>query len=271
MNPTTVLPVEPEPPRHGRAVDGRCVAIGIDAVRVDENTGDVDVACRELVAHGAADNDDKIRTPDVQQLDALSEVLVVEGAAPVTAHPDFRPVVFEHERDAKPARQLESGIIVQAVALIHERNRAAPRGLAVLDPIEHVVQRQRRQLGEIPERLRHSHDVHLDIIAHGRDRRSGQQDGRATGVASSFSTPAMWPTDPPARTPKLRSVRRYSTGAERLQRTEGRDSLAIASTSSRIRRSSPGRAGSIADQITRPQRRAVRMSSGRSRPSESTM
>ena len=82
-----------------------------------------------------------------------------------------------------------------------------------------------------------------------------QQDGRAGELRRAWlTTPAMWPTEPPARTPKLRSVRRYSGGRREVERHGG------AASRRRARRASTER-GDASEQ--RPTRETARSQPGR--------
>ena len=83
-------------------------------------------------------------------------------------HPDFRAVVLQHERHAVPARDSDSGVVVQTVSLIDER-RPAPADRGIGRRVKGIVQEKGRQLPEIPEGFGRRDKTHLDAAFHRRD------------------------------------------------------------------------------------------------------
>ena len=125
MKPITVLPSQAVALAHRATVDVRRIRSRVDAVRVHEN-----LAARHRPAPPARPRIARLTTTieigggQVELLDSRRQRFVFERAAPVAAHPDFRPVVLEDERHAAPAREPDAGIVVEAVALIDEREAA---------------------------------------------------------------------------------------------------------------------------------------------------
>ncbi len=180
--------------------------LGLTRIRSDD-----DPPPDQLVAHRAAHDHDEVGAVQVQQLNPGREPLVLQRPPPVTAHPDLRTVVFEDERHAEPPRQPQAGVVVQAVALVDERDASTAE-----HPHRAVVE-TRRSTARVGSSLKFQN-------ASGTATRCTSISGPSVGTvavvnriggptcrASSLSTPAMWPTEPPARTTKLRSVRRYRT------------------------------------------------------------
>ena len=147
----------------------------------------------------------------------------------MTAHPDFGSVVLENERHAEAMRQPQPRVVVQAVALVDERDRAAARSRGAP---RRRTRRSARTSGSSLKFQKRSGTATWWTSTSGRTVGTGAVVIRIGGspLASSLSTPAMWPTEPPARTPKLRSVRRYNGAAARFHdgvRRASRDLLRL--------------------------------------------